>query len=430
MRRLWWVAGIAVGARVAVIAATPGYRPIHDDASYARVARALMTLGRYPGHRLPAGGWQESAYRPPGWPGALWATWSVTGRDLLDARLVEAAVGAAAAVLVAVLARRLFGGRAGLAAGLLAALSPLALAVGASLESQTLFTALVPGGAVTALEARRWASVRWAIAAGALAGLAALTRTNGLLVAGAIAVLAAPAAARGRARAGPALAALLAALAVVAPWTVHNAVGVHAFVPVSTETGNTLAGTYNDVSRRHDARWLEPRHTGAYHAIYRRYGASAQGDAALRGAVLRWVERHPAYPLRVVAADSARLLGLTGPGWAAFSLHTMSLGRGMAFAVWLGVLLSTALTAAGMVAARGRGVPAGLWLLLAALFVPAALVNGELRLAAPAHALGLVFAGTALARAQTTMWPVIVKRRARAQEPTPAHDRERRRAHA
>src|SRR3954464_12179122 len=66
MRRLWWVAGIAVGARVAVIAATPGYRPIHDDASYARVARALMTLGRYPGHRLPAGGWPESADPPPG----------------------------------------------------------------------------------------------------------------------------------------------------------------------------------------------------------------------------------------------------------------------------------------------------------------------------------------------------------------------------
>src|SRR5206468_11374533 len=105
-----------------------GYRPIHDDASYARVARTLLLLGRYPGHHLPAGGWQESAYRPPGWPGALWATWRVTGDSVLAARVVEASIGAAVAVLVTLLAGQLFGPRPALAAGLLAAVSPLGLA--------------------------------------------------------------------------------------------------------------------------------------------------------------------------------------------------------------------------------------------------------------------------------------------------------------
>lgn len=83
VRRLAIVAVVALGARLAVVAATPGYRPLHDDASYARVARSLLTVGRYPIHHLPGGGWQEGAYRPPGWPGALWATWSVTGRSVL-----------------------------------------------------------------------------------------------------------------------------------------------------------------------------------------------------------------------------------------------------------------------------------------------------------------------------------------------------------
>jgi 4-amino-4-deoxy-L-arabinose transferase-like glycosyltransferase len=426
--RLAVIAAGALAARLAVVAATPGYRPVHDDASYARVARALLIFGRYPRHQLPAGGWQAGAYRPPGWPGMLWATWRVAGRSLLAGRLVEAVIGAAAAVLVAIVATQLFDPRTGLAAGLLAAFSPLALAVGASLESETLFTALVLGATAAALAARNRGQLRWGLAAGALAGLAALTRINGLLAIGAIAVLAVPAASRGRARIVPAVAVALVGLAVVAPWTARNAVRLHAFVPVSTETGNTLAGTYNVVSMHHGARWMEPRHTGAYRAIYRRYGG-AKNDEELQRAVLRWVGHHPAYPLEVAAANTGRLLGLTGPAWAALSLRTMSLADGMRAPLWAGVLVGWALAAGGMWTARRRDVPAGLWLLLAVLFVPIALVNSELRLAAPAHALALVFAGLAVARlsesARFPGWapslPVPARRRPRrAAPPAPA----------
>ena len=426
--RLAVIAAGALAARLAVVAATPGYRPVHDDASYARVARALLIFGRYPRHRLPAGGWQAGAYRPPGWPGVLWATWRVTGRSLLAGRLVEAVIGAAAAVLVAVVATQLFDPRTGLAAGLLAAFSPLALAVGASLESETLFTALVLSATAAALAARNRGQLRWALAAGALAGLAALTRINGLLAIGAIAVLAVPAASRGRARIVPAVAVVLVGLAVVAPWTARNAARLHAFVPVSTETGNTLAGTYNVVSMHHGARWMEPRHTGAYRAIYRRYGG-AKNDQELQRAVLRWVGHHPAYPLEVAAANTGRLLGLTGPAWAALSLRTMSLADGMRALLWAGVLVGWALAAAGMWTARRRGVPAGFWLLLAVVFVPIALVNSELRLGAPAHALALVFAGLTVARLSESVrfpgrapsLPLAARRRPRrAAPPAPA----------
>jgi 4-amino-4-deoxy-L-arabinose transferase-like glycosyltransferase len=329
------------------------------------------------------------------------------GTDVVAARVLAAVLGAAAVVLMALLAEQLFGTRAGVAAGVVGALSPLALAVDASLESEALFTALVAGSACLALAARRSGRVAPLVGAGVLAGLCALTRTDGLLVVPAVALLA-PAPGRRVARAAVVV---VAALLVVAPWTVRNAEALHQLIPVSTETGNTLAGTYNAVSMRHGAQWLDPRRIGAYGSIYRRYGASAAGDGALTRAVGDWVERHPATVPRVAVADGARLLGLTGgAGWAAFSLRTMSLGGGAGGVVWAGVLAVTLLALAGAWRTRGNGVPAALWLLLAALLVPGALVNGELRLGAPSQVVLVPLAGLALTsfqvhfRAQWQLW--------------------------
>jgi 4-amino-4-deoxy-L-arabinose transferase-like glycosyltransferase len=387
---------IAFAARLAVVAATPGYRPLHDDRSYTRVARSLLALGHYPGHTVPGGGWQVSAYRPPGWPVALTALWKVLGTTLTGARVMEAAIGAVAAVLVAVLAQQTFGEGAGLAAGILAALSPLAIAVGASLESETLFTALILGAACAAFAARRSPRLAPLVAAGVLGGLAALTRTNGLVAVPALALVAAAGAPSWRGRAARFAVPVAVAALVVAPWTVRNAVQLHMFVPISTEVGNTLAGTYNPVSARHDAQWLEPTRTGAYHRIYARYGATAAADDVLTRAVAHWVARHPTYPADVAIQNGGRLLGFAGPAWAAWSLHTMSLGARAGTVVWLGILATTMLAAAGALLARGRAWP--LWLLLAALLIPAMLVNGELRLGAPAEAVLCVFAGLAVAR--------------------------------
>jgi 4-amino-4-deoxy-L-arabinose transferase-like glycosyltransferase len=402
-KRLAFVGALALAARLAAVAATPGYRPVHDDASYARVARSLLTAGHYPGHPVPGGGWQVSAYRPPGWPVMLTALWRTFGTTVTGARVAEAAIGACAAVLVAVLARQAFGGGAMLPAGLVAALSPLAIAVGASLESETLFTALILGAACAAFAARRSPRLTPLIAAGALGGLAALTRANGLVAVPALALVAAAGAPSWRARAARFAVPVAVAALVVAPWTVRNAVELHTFVPVSTEVGNTLAGTYNPVSARHDAQWLEPAHTGAYHRVYARYGATAAADDVLTRAVAHWVERHPTYPADVAIQNGGRLLGFAGPGWAAWSMHTMSLGARGSTLVWLGVLVTTARAAAGAALARARAWP--LWLLLLVLLVPAMLVNGELRLGAPAEALLCVFAGLAVSAIRGPSWP-------------------------
>jgi hypothetical protein len=124
----------------------------------------------------------------------------------------------------------------------------------------------------------------------------------------------------------------------------------------------------------------------------------------LTRAVLGWVARHPAALAEVPAVNGARLLGLAGgPAWAAFSLRTMSLGGGAGEVVWAGVLAMTLLAAAGAWLTRARRAPAALWLLLAALLLPVALVNGELRLGAPAQVVLLPLAGLALARVSSVV---------------------------
>ena len=181
-----------------------------------------------------------------------------------------------------------------------------------------------------ALRARRERSHRLpcALAAGALGGAAALTRPAGLVVLPALALAALPQARPGRARLAAA-AVVLAGVAVVSPWTARNAHVLHAFVPVSTEAGNTLAGTYNPVAARDPILpwgWQDPRATGLYRAerTAHRFDEPAT-DAALRAAALRYVAAHPAAPLEVALHDGARLAGLAPRAWSRRSLGSVSL---------------------------------------------------------------------------------------------------------
>jgi 4-amino-4-deoxy-L-arabinose transferase-like glycosyltransferase len=395
----------ALAVRLALVALTPGYVPIHDDAAYARVARSLLDHGGYPAHRLPDGTLQPSSYRPPGWPATLTGLWALTGPSVVAARVLLAVLGTAVCGLVVLVARRLVGNRAALVAGVLTAVSPLLLAVGTTLESETVFIALLLAAVAAALRARDGGGARWLVAVGVLAGLAALTRTNGLLLVPLLAWLAARRPAHG-------LVVTACAAACIAPWTIRNATVTGAFVPVSSEAGNTLAGTYSTAARTRGGMWIEPSHSGAYRWLYRRYGGSAQLDAPLQRAVLRWVARRPLYPPRVLWANGRRLTGLTSPRWAAFSLQSMSLPRRGGTVVWLGTLLVTCLAAAGIATTwRRRRPPAGtrngsdplrgeplraLVAIALAVFVPAALINGELRLAAPLTALLTIPAAAAL----------------------------------
>ena len=377
---------VAVIARVIALVLTGGYHPLHDDASYQHTALTVLNKGHYPLIRLPGGHWQATAYRPPGWPLVLTALWWITGPSVLAARLLLVALGALGAVLVLLIGRQLFRPLDALIAALLVAALPPIVLTGATLESETLFAVIVLAALLCALHARQagphaW---RWLIGAGVLTGAFCLTRTNGLLLVPFVAALAVPRPLlrwRSLRRAGSVV---LCAAAVVAPWTVRNADALHSFVPVSTETANTLAGTYNPVSMRADGQWLGPKRVGVYRGLFRRYGPGTTGrDNAMLRAVKAFVVAHPLYPAQVVLWNGERLLGLRGPKWVAFSLWTMSLPKGPAIAVWISLIALAALALVGVAMARGRSTPLAFWLIPLGLFLSAAIVNGETRLVIP-----------------------------------------------
>jgi 4-amino-4-deoxy-L-arabinose transferase-like glycosyltransferase len=181
-----------------------------------------------------------SAGHPPLYPLALAVVSKLGGTGELSHRALGLILGACTIVLVGLLGRRAGGDRLGLLAAALCAVYPLMIAVDGALMSETLYGPLI---AVVLLAAWRLIDRPgpWiALATGAAIALAALTRSEALLL---LVVLAWPAAWRG----GPgwplraALATLACAL-VIAPWTIRNADRFSAFVPISTNDSTVLAG--------------------------------------------------------------------------------------------------------------------------------------------------------------------------------------------
>ena len=153
---------------------------------------------------------------------------------------------------------------------------PLIL-VGAAVMSEPLFAALLLGALAAAIQHRRsthrW---RWVLLAGFLGGLTILTRANALvlLLPLALAVWTVRPRFSPRALAAPAVLVVLALL-TVSPWTIRNAVVFDRFIPVSTQLGSALAGTYNDQARldkENPASWRSIRHLPEYRALYARLG--------------------------------------------------------------------------------------------------------------------------------------------------------------
>ena len=115
-------------------------------------------------------------------PVLLAGVYSVFGHDVDAARVLNALLGVAAVALLYLLVARLFDRRTALLAAALAAVAPSLVFLGGGLLSENLFIPLVL--ATAALVAWQRDRGGWAIAAaaGAVLGLAVLTRTNGLLL--------------------------------------------------------------------------------------------------------------------------------------------------------------------------------------------------------------------------------------------------------
>jgi hypothetical protein len=120
------------------------------------------------------------------------------------------------------------------------------------------------------------------------------------------------------------------ALCTVAPWTIRNTVVFDTFVPVSTQLGTALAGTYNDAARtdrEHPASWRSLRRVPDYQYLVRRWREIPEPllDTKLRAAGLRYAADRPAYVAGVVLWNTARALDLAGMSWSRHTASTISI---------------------------------------------------------------------------------------------------------
>ncbi|HEX3317873.1 MAG TPA: glycosyltransferase family 39 protein [Solirubrobacteraceae bacterium] len=416
-RAVWALLALALCVRLAFVAATPAYTPVHDDHDYDRLACAVLEGDGYRsvGPPTPPGRCvgtdalaKPTAYRPPLYPLTLAGVYAVAAPIHMDrwtaARVVQAFIGTLGVALIGLVAGLVWGRRVALAALAVAAVHlPFAM-VGASLVSETLFIVLELGAIACALLARRgerrW---RWIVAAGLLTGLAWLTRSNGLLLLPPLGIAAWTALRpQGRRTAALAVAAFLAVVGLtISPWTLRNAEALHGFVPVATEAGSTLVGTYNDTARLDQVdpgAWWLPREVPKVRAYLHRTPGEPARDRGLTAMAVSYMASHPFYVARVVIRNTLRMAQLTPPSdWrAAGAGIDMPAAAGLLTAAWFWMVLVLAI--AGLALGAARGTPRFLWLLAALMYASAAIVISGVRFRMPVEPFVVMLAGVALVR--------------------------------
>src|SRR4051794_2576610 len=251
---------LGLGLRVAE--AWDGRAPVYDAQAYAAVAR---NLDEGNGFTFGPGATQPSSNYSPGLPLFVAGMYEATGgvHERL-ARVVLAVIGALSVLFAYLLGRRLtrererlvknrpYRGRnspsvwPALAGALVVAVYPALLEYQGMLMSEPLAAALLSGGVLAALWAWDGGWARWVLP-GASFGALAMVRPEYLGVAALVAAAVFAREARGDWKHSLLRAAVFfgAALIVIAPWTIRNAVALDRFVPISTGGGQVLyAGTY------------------------------------------------------------------------------------------------------------------------------------------------------------------------------------------
>jgi 4-amino-4-deoxy-L-arabinose transferase-like glycosyltransferase len=185
-----------------------------------------------------AGTIRPTAAHPPLYPLVLAGLAELGGTDELAQRLTGTLFGSGTMVAIGLLGRRLAGDRAGLIAAALAAVYPILITADGALMSESFYGLLVALSLLVTYRLLDSPSLGWAVALGALVGLAALTRGEALLL---LFLLVIPYLRRPRWLRTSAVA-LLALAIVLTPWTIRNWSTFDRFVLVSTNSGAVIGG--------------------------------------------------------------------------------------------------------------------------------------------------------------------------------------------
>jgi hypothetical protein len=360
------------------------YHAINDAGTYNRMASMIANHGDYHTGTKPrsgAGGSRgPTAYFPPAFPyllafADLLDGHSAGGRTAVPGERTEMAIlGTISVGLVGLVALEAFGELTALIALAIAAFYPVFVELSGTLVAENLELALELLAAWTLLRARRArAPYRWLAATGLCTGLAALTHENAILFVVPFAIAAWRIAPRRPNRTRPGIRALAAPTILIictciaiSPWTIRNAVELHAFIPVADETGITLLGTYNASSAN------DPELAYKWHLFSNlpefsrlatttsRYSENAL-NGKLTGLALDYISAHPLAPIEVAFDNTRRMLELEGTyAWHASARAVGLTPRVAEFGVGAFYLLAIA-ALIGAFTPRARRGPWWLW---------------------------------------------------------------------
>jgi 4-amino-4-deoxy-L-arabinose transferase-like glycosyltransferase len=362
-RRTWLVAGAALilvaafALRVAYVDATPGMQLVADARDYDGHA---VSIAEGEGYADRLGTSRPTAFRPPGYTYALGGLYRLTHvwdkpapERVVVARRMQIVIGTVLVAMIGLLAMQLWGAVVALVSMALAAVYVPLVTMSGTVMSEPLFAVFMLGALSAALQHRRSAHRHgWAVLAGLLAGAAILTRANGLilLLPLALAVWDGRPRLSARALAAPVALVVVAVLAV-SPWTIRNARAFHTFIPVSTQLGSALAGTYNDEARTDPVRpasWRSLRRVPTYADLYGRLRQTDEAvlERRLRHRAERYALNHPLYVAQVAFWTTVRGLELDDMEWSIHTASTVSIdatwARRGVWCFWLFALLALA----------------------------------------------------------------------------------------
>jgi 4-amino-4-deoxy-L-arabinose transferase-like glycosyltransferase len=322
------------------------------------------------------------------------------------ARVLQALLGTGSVALVGLIALDLFGTRTAVIALALAALYPVWLELSSVIVAENLLTVLELAAVYAALRARRSAApLGWVLGTGLALGLATLTHTNAalLVIPLAFALRRRPLPDWMRRLPAPALM-VIVALLTVTPWLIRDASVFHQFVPISTENGITLAGTYNPTSAASNPPYMWHLYTevpslrsisNEAHSLN-----EVQLSNKLAGRSLSYIAHHPLSPLSVAFHNTLRLLELEGSfAWKA-SASSIGLDLGLAKIGVLSFWLLVIVALFGIRTQAIRRVPGWFWGVPLVMWITVAFVNAETpRFREPLDPFVLLLAACALTAA-------------------------------
>jgi hypothetical protein len=240
------VLAVALVARLGVAAWASGAIPPAADGTYYHTLAARIASGQGYTWLWPDGAVTYAAHYPVGYPALVALGYAALGPRPVVAMVLNALIGAGAALAAYDVLARATRPSLAVAGGLVVALHPALVPYTAALMTEGVTASLLVVAAALAERARERRG--WLVALGVIFGVATLVRPQSVALAPIFGWLATPdlrvarvALSGARARAAGAAMVTAAALAVCAPWTARNCVRMQQCALVSVNGGWNLA---------------------------------------------------------------------------------------------------------------------------------------------------------------------------------------------